>query len=89
MNEVYAAVSTLEASNGKHCFVEAIRCCWLAEARMLNQYIPVCVISVEVVVRNCNFHPPIIPVVVFNMPMNSNWAHVISALYYVMIIVII
>lgn len=48
---------------------------------MLYHNIPVRVVSVVVIVRNCKFYPPIILVVVLNMPMNLNWAHVISALH--------
>ena len=82
----YAAISTSKSNRGEHCTVEAVCCCRLAETRMLNHYIPVWEVTLVVVIRNCQFYPPITHLIAFNMPMNLNRAHMISALDFVKII---
>lgn len=78
------AASTSKPSR-KHCTVETIYCCLLAETWMLNQYIPVREIFVIIVVSNCKLYSPVIHIVAHNMPMNPNRAHMISAFHYIRI----
>lgn len=77
---------TLDAKSGKFSAVETISCCFLVETRMLNQDIPVRVVSIIVVVWNCKLHPPMIQIVVLEMPMDSNWTHVVSAFNYAVVL---
>lgn len=46
---------------------------------MLDQQVPVGVVFVVIVVRNCKLYSPLVHIVVLEMPMDSNGAHVVGA----------
>jgi len=71
----------------KFSAIEAVSCCFLVKTGMLNEHIPVRVVSIEIVVRNCKLDPPLIHIIVLEMPMDSNWTHVVSAFNYTFLII--
>lgn len=73
-------VSTCNPHSRKHWTIETKCCCRLAETRMLNQYIPVWIVFHVIIIRYCQFHPPVVNVVILDVPMNSNRTHMITAL---------
>jgi len=61
------------------CIIEAKNLGQVVEVRMLYNQVPLRVIHPIVEVCNCNLDSPIIFVIEFNMPVNSDWAHMVSA----------
>lgn len=52
----------------------------IVEIWMLSNKCPLCIIVAVVKIRHSNLNTPILLVIDLDMPMNSNWAHVLCAL---------
>ena len=52
----------------------------VAEVGMLCNKCPLCVVHSVIEISNSNLNTPIVPVVDLHMPMNTYWAHMVSAL---------
>ena len=46
---------------------------------MLNDKIPLCIIHFVIEICDCDLHPPVLFVVLLDMPVDSDWTHVASA----------
>lgn len=77
----------MDPKSRKFSAIEAVSCCLLVKTRMLNEHVPVRVVSIEVVVRNCKLDPPLIHIIVLEMPMDSNWTHVVGTFNYIFLII--
>lgn len=60
--------------------VKAEKLSEIVEVRMLSDQIPLCVIHVVVKVCDCDLHSPVLFVVSFYMPMNSDGTHMLCTL---------
>ena len=53
----------------------------VVEIWMLSNKRPLCIVHLVVEIGDGHFHSPILLVIELHMPMHTNWAHVLCALY--------